>query len=110
MLSHEERIAEVKRRTAEKERQKRLRRRWIAAVSGVAACLAVIVGVSLSMPGIVERIEPGTFSGFETAATDVRRQRRAGIYRDWTARFCSWRMRDDFMLPHPSAEQGGTAG
>ena len=64
MLSHEERIAEVKRRTAEKERQKRLRRRWIAAVSGVAACLAVIVGVSLSMPGIVERIEPGTFSGF----------------------------------------------
>ena len=69
MLSHEERIAEVKRRTAEKERQKRLRRRWIAAVSGVAACLAVIVGVSLSMPGIVERIEPGTFSGFETAAT-----------------------------------------
>ena len=64
MLSHEERIAEVKRRTAEKERQKRLRRRWIAAVSGVAACLAVIVGISLSMPGIV-----GTFSGFETAAT-----------------------------------------
>ena len=71
MLSHEERIAEVKRRIAEKEHQKRLRqaRRWIAAVSGVAACLAVIVGVSLSMPGIVERIEPGTFSGFETAAT-----------------------------------------
>ena len=69
MLSHEERIAEVKRRTAEKERQKRLRRRWIAAVSGVAACLAVIVGISLSMPGIVEQIEPGTFSGFETAAS-----------------------------------------
>ena len=69
MLSHEERIAEVKRRTAEKERQKRLRRRWISAVSGVAACLAVIVGISLSMPGIVEQIEPGTFSGFETAAT-----------------------------------------
>ena len=42
MLSHEERIAEVKRRTAEKERQKRLRRRWIAAASGVAACLAEI--------------------------------------------------------------------
>ena len=41
----------------------------VAAVSGVAACLAVIVGVSLSMPSIVERIEPGTFSGFETAAT-----------------------------------------
>ena len=69
MLSHEERIAEVKRRIAKKERQKRLRRRRIAAVSAVAACLAVIVGVSLSMPGIVERIDSGTFSGFETVAT-----------------------------------------
>ena len=49
MRSHEERIAEVKRRMAEKERQKRLRRGRIAAVSGVAACLAVIVGVSLSL-------------------------------------------------------------
>ena len=55
MLSHEERIAEVKRRIAEKEHQKRLRQARIAAVSGVAACLAVIVGVSLFMPGIVEQ-------------------------------------------------------
>ncbi len=69
MLSHEERVAEVKRRIAEKERQKRLRRGRIAAVSGIAACLAVIIGVSLSMPGIVDRIEPGTSSSFETAAT-----------------------------------------
>lgn len=69
MRSHEERVAEVKRRIAEKERQKRLRRGRIAAVSGVAACLAVLVGVSLSMPGIVDRIELGTSSCFETAAT-----------------------------------------
>ncbi len=69
MRSHEERIAEVKRRIAENERQKRLRRDRAAAFFCVAACLAVIVGVSLSMPGIVSRIEPGTFSGFETAAT-----------------------------------------
>ena len=69
MRSHEERIAEVRRRMAEKERQKRLRRGRIAAVSGVAACLAVIVGASLSMPGIVNQIEWGTSSGFETAAT-----------------------------------------
>ena len=60
MLSHEERIAEVKRRIAEKEHQKRLRQARIAAVSGVAACLAVIVGVSLFMPGIVGQIELGT--------------------------------------------------
>lgn len=69
MLSHEERVAEVKRRIAEKERQKRLRRGRIAAVSGIAACLAVIIGVSMSMPGIVDRIEPGTSASFETAAT-----------------------------------------
>ena len=56
MLSHEERIAEVKRRIAEKEHQKRLRQARIAAVS-------------LFMPGIVEQIELGTSSGFETAAT-----------------------------------------
>ena len=46
MRSHEERIEEVKQRIVEKECQKRLRRGRIAAVSGVAACLAVIVGVS----------------------------------------------------------------
>ena len=53
----------------EKEYKKRLRREWAAAVCCVAACLAVIAGVSLSMPDIVSRIEMGTSSGFETAAT-----------------------------------------
>ena len=48
MRSNEERIAEVKRRIADKEYKKRLRREWAAAVS---------------------RIEMGTSSGFETAAT-----------------------------------------
>ena len=69
MRSHEERIAEVRRRIAEKERQKRRKQRRIAAISCIAACLAVIVGVSFVMPGIVGQIEPGASSGFETAAT-----------------------------------------
>ncbi len=69
MRSNEERIAEVKRRIAEKEYKKRLRREWAAAVCCVAACLAVIAGVSLSMPDIVSRIEMGTASNFETTAT-----------------------------------------
>ena len=60
MRSNEERIAEVKRRIAEKEYKKRLRREWAAAVCCVAACLAVITGVSLSMPDTVSRIEMGT--------------------------------------------------
>ena len=69
MRSHEERIAEVRRRIAEKERQKRRKQRRIVAITCIAACLAVIVGVSFVMPGIVGQIEPGDSSGFETAAT-----------------------------------------
>ena len=56
MRSHEERIAEVRRRIAEKERQKRRKQRRIVAISCIAACLAVIVGVSFAMPGIVGQI------------------------------------------------------
>ena len=69
MLKNEERIAEVKRRIGEKERQQRLRHRRIVSAFCIAACLAVIVGVSFVMPGIVGQIEPGASSGFETAAT-----------------------------------------
>ena len=43
MRSHEERIAEVKRRIAEKERRRRQQQERIAAVFGVAACLAVML-------------------------------------------------------------------
>ena len=61
MLKNEERIAEVKRRIGEKERQQRLRHRRIVSAFCIAACLV--------MPGIVGQIEPGASSGFETAAT-----------------------------------------
>ena len=69
MRSHEERIAEVKRRTAARERAKRLRRGRIAIVSAAAACLALIVGASLAMPGIVVRLQSGDHTGLETAAS-----------------------------------------
>ena len=69
MLKNEERIAEVKRRIGEKERQQRLRHRRIVSAFCIAACLAVIVGVSFIMPGIVGQITSGTSSGFETAAS-----------------------------------------
>ena len=61
MRSHEERIAEVRRRIAEKERQKRRKQRRIVAITCIAACLAVIFGASFVMSGIS--------SGYETAAT-----------------------------------------
>ena len=69
MRSNEERVAEVKRRIAEKERQKKLRRSRIAAFSAVAACLVLLIGASLAMPGIAASIQTGDYCGFETAAS-----------------------------------------
>ena len=69
MRSHEERVAETKRRIAKIEREKRLRRNTITMASAVAACLALLIGASLAMPGIATRIQAGDYSGFETAAS-----------------------------------------
>ena len=69
MRNHKERVAETKRRIAKIEREKRLRRNTITMASAVAACLTVLVGVSLAMPGIAANIQTGDYSGFETAAS-----------------------------------------
>ena len=69
MRSHEERVAETKRRIAKIEREKRRRRNTITMASTVAACLALLIGASLAMPGIAESIQTGDYSGFETAAS-----------------------------------------
>ena len=96
MRSHEERIAEVKRRIAEKERRRRQRQERIAALFGVAACLAVIVGGSLSNgAGHILRLwNSGNHAG---------RQCCAWIYRDRTARLCPWCVCDNRVLPYLSA-------
>ena len=69
MRSHEERVAETKRRIAQMEREKRRRRNTITMASAVAACLALLIGASLAMPGIAANIQTGDYSGFETAAS-----------------------------------------
>ena len=69
MRSHEERVAETKRRIAKIEREKRRRRNTVTMASAVAACLALLVGASLAMPGIAANIRTGDYSGFETAAS-----------------------------------------
>ena len=69
MRSHEERVAETKRRIAKIEREKRLRRNTITMASAVAACLALLIGASLAMPGIAANIQTGDYAGFETAAS-----------------------------------------
>lgn len=69
MRSNEERVAAVQRRVAEIQRQKRQRRNRVAALSSVAACLAVIVAVSLAMPGLSEKLTAGNYAGYETTAS-----------------------------------------
>ena len=69
MRSHEERVAETKRRIAQIEREKRLRRNTITMASTVAACLALLIGASLAIPGIAANIQTGDYSGFDTAAS-----------------------------------------
>ena len=69
MRSHEERVAETKRRIAKIEREKRLRRDKITMISAVAACLVLLIGASFVMPGIAANIQTGNYSGFETAAS-----------------------------------------
>ena len=69
MRSHEERVAETKRRIAKIEREKRLRRNTITMASAVAACLVLIVGVSLIMPDIAAKIQAGGYESFETTAS-----------------------------------------
>ena len=69
MRSHEERVVETKRRIAAMERKKRLRRNTVTMASAVAACLVLLIGASIAMPGIAESIQTGDYSGFETAAS-----------------------------------------
>ena len=69
MRSHEERVAETKRRIAKMEREKRLRRNTITMASAVAACLVLLISASLAMPGIAASIQTEDYSGFETAAS-----------------------------------------
>ena len=69
MRSLEERVVETKRRIAKIERAKRLRRNTITIASAVAACLALLIGASLAMPGIAASIQTGDYAGFETAAS-----------------------------------------
>ena len=69
MRSHEERVAETKRRIAQIEREKRRRRNTVTMASAVAACLVLIVVLSLFMPGIAGQLRPGGYSDYEMVAS-----------------------------------------
>ena len=104
MRSHEERVAETKRRIAKMEREKQRRRNKITMISAVAACLALLIGASLAMPGIAANIQTGDYSGF------VRRRRCLGIHRHRAAGVFTRRVRDRSVLPHPAAQPRERAG
>ena len=69
MRSHEERVAEAKRRIAKMEREKRLRRNTITMASAVAACLVLAHRRVLAMLRHCRNIQTGDYAGFETAAS-----------------------------------------
>ena len=69
MRSHEERVAETRRRIAKMEREKQRRRNTVTMASAVAACLALLIGASFAMPGIAAKSQAGDYSGFETSAS-----------------------------------------
>ena len=69
MRSHEERVAEAKRRIAAREHEDRRRRGRLTMALAAAACLALLIGASLAMPGIAASIQTGDYSGFETTAS-----------------------------------------
>ncbi len=68
MRTTDERLAAAKRRAEEITRQERCRRSRIAAVSGAAACLAVILGLALAMPSVTARFSGADYYGGMTAS------------------------------------------
>lgn len=69
MRSNEERVAAVKKRIAEIEKQRRMRRSRMIAGFAVAASLAIIVGLANLMPGIDDEFWQGGYHNIGTAAT-----------------------------------------
>lgn len=94
MRSNEERVAAVKRRATQIQRQKRQRRNRIAALSAVAACLAVIAGVSLAMPDISEKLIASDYTGYETTASIFSGNAAAGYIIIGPFGLCAGRVRD----------------
>ena len=57
MRTNEERIAEMHRRAAELERKKRGRVARVLSFSAVAACLVMIIGLSFSIPRVMDTMD-----------------------------------------------------
>lgn len=69
MQSTKERVAAVKRRAAEMEKQKKLQRSRMMGAASIAASFVILVGLSLAMPGIMETITARNYSYAEMSAS-----------------------------------------
>ncbi|NLU53259.1 MAG: DUF4179 domain-containing protein [Clostridiaceae bacterium] len=62
MRSTDERLAAVEKRVKELEKQKRQRKKRYISISAIAACLIVIVGMGIAMPGIMAGLSVQDYS------------------------------------------------
>ena len=69
MRSHEERVAAVRQRITQEEQKKRLRRSRMITACSEEACLVLIVGLSVLMPGILQNMSTDSYDGFAMAAS-----------------------------------------
>ena len=109
MRSHEERVAETKRRIAAREQENRRQRDRRTVALAAAACLALLVGASLAMPGIAARIQINDYAGFETAAGIFRSSAALGYIVIGLFAFLLG-VCDGFVFPPPADAPGGYAG
>jgi hypothetical protein len=68
MRNTEERVLAVKQRAKELERQTRIRKGRVVTASYAAACLLLIIGLSLAMPNVMAGIPEGEYAYFGAAA------------------------------------------
>lgn len=69
MRTTDELVAAVQKRSKEMKRQKEQRRSRVLAIGSVAACMALIVGASLAMPGMLVRVSGSEYTYTGPAAS-----------------------------------------
>ncbi len=62
MRSNDERVAAVEKRVKEWERQKKQRLSRYIGLSAAAACLLIVIGIGVAMPGIMAGLTEGDYT------------------------------------------------
>ena len=87
-----------------------VRRNTVTMASAVAACLVLLIGASLAMPGIAASIQTGDYSGFETAASIFHGGAALGYIVIGLLAFLLGVCVTILCFRHPADEPGGRAG